>query len=194
MLSVIIATRDDERTLLPTLAALVAGAAAGLIREVIVADGGSRDETTAIADSAGCDVILSQENRGGRLKAAAESARANWLLFLPPGTVPDPSWIEEARQFMATTELEARAQRQAAVFRPATRYRPALIEALSLMRLALAGGHAAGRGLLISKTLYGALGGHRAIEAPEPELARRLGRRRIVLLRTGAAAMADGRG
>lgn len=38
MLSVVIATHDSERALLPTLAALVAGAAAGVVREVIVAD------------------------------------------------------------------------------------------------------------------------------------------------------------
>jgi glycosyltransferase involved in cell wall biosynthesis len=189
MLSVIIATQDDERTLLPTLAALVAGAAAGIIREVIVSDCGSRDETTAIADGAGCEVMHSQASRGGRLKAAAEAARANWLLFLPPGTVPDPTWIDETRQFMATTEIEGRAERHAAVFRPASGYRPALLEALSLIRLAIAGGHGAGRGLLISKRLYDALDGHRLIEAPEGDLARRLGRRRIVLLRTGAAAM-----
>ena len=50
MLSVVIATHDSERALLPTLAALVAGAAAGVVREVIIADGGSRDETCEIAD------------------------------------------------------------------------------------------------------------------------------------------------
>ncbi|MCC6778617.1 MAG: glycosyltransferase [Hyphomicrobiales bacterium] len=191
MLSVIIATRDDERTLLPTLAALVAGATAGIIREVIVADGGSRDETTTIADSAGCEIIQSQESRGARLKAAADAARAGWLMFLPPGTVLEPRWIEESRQFMSATELSARLDRQAAMFRPAASYRPALIEALVLMRLAFAGSHAAGRGLLIAKSLYASLGGHRAIETPEPDLARRLGRRRVVLLRTGAAMAAS---
>lgn len=190
MLSVIIATQDDERTLLPTLAALVAGAAAGIICEVIVADGGSRDETTAIADSAGCEIMHSQESRGARLKAAGEAARAGWLMFLPPGTVLEPGWIEESRQFMSATELAARTDRQAAMFRPAAGYRPALIEALALVRLAFTGSHAAGRGLLIAKSLYAALGGHRALETPETDLARRLGRRRTVLLRTGAAMAA----
>ncbi|MEA2873185.1 MAG: hypothetical protein QOH67_3161, partial [Hyphomicrobiales bacterium] len=45
MFSVIVATYDSERALVPTLAALVPGATAGIVREVIVADGGSRDET-----------------------------------------------------------------------------------------------------------------------------------------------------
>src|SRR2546425_230718 len=76
MLSVVIATHDSERALLPTLAALVAGAAAGIVREVIVADAGSHDATTAIADGAGCRVLVSAQRRGARLKAAAEAARA----------------------------------------------------------------------------------------------------------------------
>ena len=54
MLSVVIATHDSERVLLPTLAALVAGAAAGVVREVIIADAGSRDATGAIAPSVVC--------------------------------------------------------------------------------------------------------------------------------------------
>jgi glycosyltransferase involved in cell wall biosynthesis len=57
MLSVVIATHDSERALLPTLAALVAGAAAGVVREVIIADAGSRDATDAIADGAGCRAV-----------------------------------------------------------------------------------------------------------------------------------------
>ena len=55
MLSVIIATRDSERALVPTLAALVSGATAGLVSEVLVVDGGSRDDTAKVADVAGCN-------------------------------------------------------------------------------------------------------------------------------------------
>jgi hypothetical protein len=38
--------------------------------------------------------------------------------------------------------------------------------------------------LLIAKTLYDAIGGHRELEEPERELLGRLGGRRIVRLRT----------
>jgi len=58
MLSVIIATEDSERLLVPTLAALIPGALAGIVREVIVADAGSRDGTAAVADIAGCRVVV----------------------------------------------------------------------------------------------------------------------------------------
>src|SRR6266852_4538268 len=105
MLSVVIATHDSERALLPTLAALVPGAVAGIVREVIVADAGSGDATVQIADGAGCRVLTSSGTRGARLKAAAEAARAPWLLFLPPGSVPDATWIDETRRFVEEAAL-----------------------------------------------------------------------------------------
>ncbi len=110
MFSVIIATRDSERALVATLAALVAGATAGIVREVIVADGGSRDETEQVADIAGCQFIASVEPLGARLKAAAATGRGDWLMFLQPGAVPRHGWIED---IMAFTD---RAPTPAAVF------------------------------------------------------------------------------
>src|SRR5262249_37675321 len=94
MLSVVIATQDSERVLVPTLAALVPGAVAGVVREVIVADAGSHDDTATIADGAGCRLLVSNGGRGARLKAAAATARAPWLLFLRPGVVPEATWVD----------------------------------------------------------------------------------------------------
>jgi glycosyltransferase involved in cell wall biosynthesis len=192
MLSVVIATHDSERALLPTLAALVAGAAAGVVREVIVADAGSRDATAAIADGAGCRVLTSAQTRGARLKAAAATARAPWLLFLAPGTVPDATWIEETRRFIEQADLRGCATTRTAAFRPGSpAFRPALVEALALLWAALGARPDASQGLLIARSLYDALGGHRDGAEPERDLARRLGRRRVVLLRSGAMAAAD---
>ena len=64
MFSIIMATHDSERALVPTLAALVPGATAGIVREVIVTDGGSRDQTEQVADIAGCRFLVSAEPRG----------------------------------------------------------------------------------------------------------------------------------
>ena len=50
---------------MPTLAALVPGATAGLLGEVVVADAGSRDATAEVADVAGCRFIASA-NRWAR--------------------------------------------------------------------------------------------------------------------------------
>jgi glycosyltransferase involved in cell wall biosynthesis len=80
MLSVVIPTHDSGYLLLPTLAALVAGAAAGLVREVIVADAGSQDATAEIADAAGCRLLrapgghearLARRRRGGGARPLA---------------------------------------------------------------------------------------------------------------------------
>ncbi|MGC1824295.1 MAG: glycosyltransferase, partial [Pseudolabrys sp.] len=94
MLSVVIATHESERTLVPTLAALVPGAAAGLLGDVVVADAGSRDATAEVADVAGCRFISSTEPIGAQLKAAAASTRGPWLMFLRAGAVPQAGWIE----------------------------------------------------------------------------------------------------
>src|SRR5205085_2864022 len=100
MFSVVIATRDSERPLVHTLSALVPGATAGLVREVIVADGQSTDETEQVADYAGCVFFSSGEPLGGRLKAAARRARGEWLMFLRPGVVPGPAWIDDIVAFV----------------------------------------------------------------------------------------------
>src|SRR5262249_9346374 len=117
MLSVVIATQESERALLPTLSALVAGAAAGVVREVIIADAGSRDGTAQIAEGSGCRLLISPGPRGTRLKAGADMARAPWLLFLAPGMVLDATWIDECRRFIEQAELTGRSTEQAAVFR-----------------------------------------------------------------------------
>ena len=192
MLSVVIATHNSERALSPTLAALVAGAAAGIVREVIVADAGSRDATAAIADGAGCRVLVSAQGRGARLKAAADAARASWLLFLRPGVVLDATWVDETRRFVEDAELRGCAGTHAAVFR-ASAFRPGLLEALALLGTALGAKPDASQGLVIAKARYAALGGHRDVEEPERDLRRRLRRRHLVLLRTGAIVAGSGK-
>ena len=149
MLTAIIATRESERILVPTLAALVTGATAGLLTEVIVADAGSRDATAEVADIAGCRFMSSDALVGTRLKAAAETASAPWLLFLRAGAVPEPGWISAAENFMGKAAGTDRPQ--AAVFRPAGRastMRPGLSEFLTLLRAAFGGGRFRARGPL----------------------------------------------
>jgi hypothetical protein len=189
VLSVIIATSESERPLMRTLAVLVAGAAAGAVREVIVADAGSHDATGEVADLAGCRLLVSGAPLGARLKAAAAAARASWLLFLQPGTLLDATWIDEAMAFMAGDDHRPAGGSRAAVFRAvsgAAAPRPLLLEALSLLRVALGGRPRPQQGLLIAKHLYDRVGGHREDANAESELLRRLGRRRIVMLRSGA--------
>jgi glycosyltransferase involved in cell wall biosynthesis len=176
MLSVIIATHDSERALVVTLAALVPGATAGVVREVIVADGGSRDETEQVADIAGCRFFKSDQPFGARLKAAATMARGEWLMFLRPGIVPGPSWIDETIAFGQSPFHHVRA----AVFASEHGFFAAFRRGIFLP--------APEQGLILPRSLYDELGGHRADAAdPEPDLLRRIGRSRLTTLRTTAA-------
>jgi glycosyltransferase involved in cell wall biosynthesis len=188
MLSVIIATHESERALVPTLAALVPGATAGLLGEVIVADAGSRDATAEVADVAGCRFIVSSEPLGVRLKAAAASTRTPWIMFLRAGIVPEPGWVAAAERFIETTDLLDDAGR-AAVFRPpgvADLLRPGLAELIALLRVTLGGGAKPEQGLLIARRHYDRIGGHPEGADAEAEVLRRIGRRRIAMLATGA--------
>jgi len=189
MLSVIIATRDSERALVPTLAALVSGATAGLISEVLVMDGGSRDDTAAVADIAGCNFTVLEGSLARRLRAGAASARAPWLLFLQPGTILDARWPGEAGRFLE----QAAPNPRVAIFRQGIPAHPSLRDALTLMIAAAFGTRPrAEQGLVISKQLYDQLGGHSETTTdPEAELLRRIGRRRIVTLASGASLAAQ---
>jgi len=184
MLSVIIATFDSERALVPTLAALIPGATAGLITEVVVADGGSSDDTASVADAAGCNFMFVDGALGGRLKAAAGAARAPWLLFLRPGTVLDSPWIGEIARFIEQDSAAA----QAAVFRPAIPVQPVWRQVWHLL-LSAPGTPRPEQGLLLANQFYQTIGGHseRAGD-PEADLLRRIGRRRLITLSTAAFA------
>jgi glycosyltransferase involved in cell wall biosynthesis len=176
MLSVIIATNDSERALVATLAALVPGAAAGVVREVIVADGGSHDATEQVADIAGCRFLSSDQPLGARLKAAAAIARGEWLMFLRPGMVPGPSWIDETIAFGQRPFHRV----QAAVFASEHGIFAAFRRGIFLP--------APDQGLTLRKSFYDELGGHRADAAdPETDLLRRIGRSRLITLRTTIA-------
>jgi len=190
MLSVIIATDESAHLLVPTLAALVPGSVEGLVAEVIVADAGSQDATAEIADAAGCRFLEARMPPGGRWRAAAASARAAWLLFLPPGAVLDPTWVDEVKRFIQQAEMSGQVETRAAVFRAAAADAAAgaaLVEALALLAAALGLRRPAARGLLISRRLYEQLGAASgASEDPQQVLLRSLGRRRLARLRSGA--------
>jgi glycosyltransferase involved in cell wall biosynthesis len=182
MLSVIIPTHNSERTLVQTLAALVPGATAGLIAEVLIADHGSQDDTAAVADVAGCDFLSLDAPLAGRLTAAVSAARMSWLMFLRPGIVLDAPWTGEVARFL---QQETR-QAPAAVFRRGGP-RTGLRDVFSAVAATFGAPPRPEQGLVIAREFYAAVGGHseRAGD-PEHDLLRRVGRRRIVSLATPA--------
>ena len=186
MLSVIIATRNCERALVHTLSMLVGASVAGVVRDVVVADAGSSDETGEIADIAGCALLVSGAPLATRLREAASAARGAWLLFLRPGTVLEASWVEEAARFVTDAERRGSAE-TAAVFRSQPLPgRSVAAQALALLTEALRRTPHPGQGLIISRQFYESVGRHQLQAGdPETDLLRRIGRGRLVRLRSG---------
>ncbi len=194
MISVVIPTLNAEGTLAQTLAALVPAAVDGLVREVVVVDGGSSDGTLQIVDSAGAELLHSSGGRGPQLAAGAERARGPWLLFLHADTVLEPGWERDAAQFLERVDMEQRLP-AAGAFRFALDdegIKPRLLERLVALRSGVLKLPYGDQGLLISKRLYDEIGGYRPLQIMEDvDIVRRLGRRRTVLLRSRAVTSAE---
>lgn len=157
MLTVIIPTLNAESGLTRTLSGLLAANAQGLIREVIVADGGSTDQTLAIAADAGVEIVASRRGRGAQLRAGAERARGDWLLFLHADTWLAPGWERVVERHVAGAH-----ERVAATFRlrfDATGFGPALVARGANVRARLCRLPYGDQGLLIARSHYTRLGG-----------------------------------
>jgi glycosyltransferase involved in cell wall biosynthesis len=195
MISVVIPTLDAEATIPDTLSALIPASLDGLVREVIVVDAGSKDHTREIADWAGAEVIETGPGRGIQLKAGAAAARQPWILFLIADVVLDHGWEREASHFMERVDKDSSRQ-AAAAFRFALDddgAAPRLLEALARLRFAGLRLPYGEQGLLIPRLLYDDVGGHRELAGMEDvDIARRLGRRRMKLLRARAVSSARG--
>ena len=94
-LSVIVPALDAAATLPATLAALGAAREDGLLREVLVVDGGSADATVEIAAGWGARVLRAPRGRGVQLAAGGAAAEGDWLLFLHADTRLGAGWAGE---------------------------------------------------------------------------------------------------
>jgi len=198
MITAILVTRDNEIDLAFALAPLVSAAVEGVLREVIVVDDGSRDATLAVADAAGCKIV-----RGAGRDAlidAADDAKSDWLLFLSPLSVLDAGWYGEAMSFIDRAILSGNGRRAAAAFRLGRAepgFKARLAEWIASFRSRVVAAPYEEQGLLVSRSLYRSVGGHRALRAmADVDLARRIGGRRLTLLRSRATVrgVADGNG
>jgi glycosyltransferase involved in cell wall biosynthesis len=133
MLSVLIETRGNEEALARTLSSLIGGAVAGTVREVIVCDLGSTDQTRQVADQTGCHFLAE-----GGIAAGIAQAKSDWLLLLEPGARLDDGWADAVEHYMEMMAMPARFTRSKADKAP-------LFKRLFARRRALA------EGLLIRK-------------------------------------------
>ena len=88
----------------------------GIIRDVIVIDGGSDDGTLVVADAAGCTIIEGDAMDDPR-RAAVEQARGDWLLFASPAVALRPEWQADALAFIDRALIGGQAQKRSATFR-----------------------------------------------------------------------------
>jgi rSAM/selenodomain-associated transferase 2 len=190
MISVVIPTLNDAQRLPRTLGALMPGVG-GVIKQVIVADGGSDDHTLAIADAAGCDIVSAERGRAKQLRAGADAAKGKWLLFLHADTVLASGWTEETERFINAPQ----SRKKAAVFKLA--FDDMSAEAKRALFWARLRGRVmkapyGEQGLLLSRFFYDGLGGYPDLAAMEDvEMMRRVGAQRLVQFETEAATSAE---
>jgi hypothetical protein len=184
MLSVIIPTNGIEQPAVATLAALVPGAAAGVVREVLLVDGSGSGVIERVADVSGCRFVPFAGSRAAALAAGARQARSPWLMFLHAGAVLDTGWIEETAQFIQRVSLGDRPR--AGYFRYARSPYSEQSWQDGLRAIArMIAGPSADQGLLIARDHYERLRGH-APDSPRSEarLLRQLGRSSRTQLRS----------
>ncbi len=112
MLSVVIETRNDEEGLARTLATLIGGAVEGVVREVIVCDRGSTDQTHYVAEHAGCSFVE------GAVGVGIAQAKCDWLLLLEPGARLAEGWTDDVMRHISRVTMAARFRRSKASARP----------------------------------------------------------------------------
>ncbi|HEX4167035.1 MAG TPA: TIGR04283 family arsenosugar biosynthesis glycosyltransferase [Bryobacteraceae bacterium] len=66
-------------------------------KEIIVVDGGSRDETASLALAAGATVLAAPAGRGGQMHAGALAAAGDVFWFVHADTMPPPHALNEIR-------------------------------------------------------------------------------------------------
>lgn len=156
-LSIVIPTLDAAAELAGSASALMEGVETGLVRELVISDGGSGDETARVARHLGAVWVAGPAGRGGQLARGARASSAPWMLFLHADTQLAPGWAaavlehmnrrpDRAAYFRLTFRSEARAAR--------------IVAGWANWRARALGLPYGDQGLLISRALYEAVGGY----------------------------------
>jgi rSAM/selenodomain-associated transferase 2 len=172
-LSVVIPTLNAAQGLARSLPALAEGLDAGLIRELVISDGGSTDATLTIADEAGAVVVSGPASRGGQLRRGADASTGEWVLFLHADTVLPSGWADMVHAQIRTG--------RPAYFKmqfDAAGLAPRLVAGWANLRARRFHLPYGDQGLLMSRAEYDAVGGFRDIPLMEDvAMSRALGAR-----------------
>jgi len=186
-LSIIIPTLNEAGRLGPVLDALTPAPG----DDIIIADGGSSDNTDEIAAAHNTRFVVTLAGRGRQLATGAEAATGEWLLFAHADTRLSKGWRDVAFDFMTTPKNSHRA----AVFKfrldddapPARR-----LEKIVAWRNRTFGLPYGDQALLISRVFYRELGGFKELPLMEDvDMIRRIGGHRITFLDAEAVTSAD---
>ncbi|MEP3347855.1 MAG: TIGR04283 family arsenosugar biosynthesis glycosyltransferase [Litoreibacter sp.] len=186
--SIVIPTLNAAADLPATVNALLPGLEMGMIRDLIVSDGGSTDNTLEIAEEAGAVIVNGPKGRGGQLHRGATASKGEWLMFLHADTQLAPDWVGAAA--LHRTEHP----NLAAAFRLKFRAKgvaPKLVAFWANLRSATLNLPYGDQGLLMSRALYDYSGGYPDQSLMEDVAMARALKGRIRLLDTHAATGAE---
>lgn len=156
MVSIIVPALNEASEIGPTLSVLQALEGD---KEILVVDGGSEDETVALATAAGVRVLDSARGRGAQQHAGALAARGEVLWFVHADTTPPRHAILEINEALRDNSVvggnfglifdgPSRGARQLTAIYPTLRW------------LNLCYGDS---GIFVRRSVYGAIGGFRSL-------------------------------
>ena len=155
-LSIVIPTLNVADELPATADTLMAGAMTGLVRELIVSDGGSTDASLKVARALGAVVITGESGRGGQLARGVAAAKSDWVLLLHADTQLAEGWDAAAYAHIANHPD------QAAWFRLRFRAKglgPWIVAGGANLRSRFLGLPYGDQGLLVSRAVLQSVGG-----------------------------------
>ncbi|MGS0526215.1 TIGR04283 family arsenosugar biosynthesis glycosyltransferase [Zobellia nedashkovskayae] len=87
-MSIVIPVLNEAKGIAQTINYLTANSSPENIKEILIVDGGSADNTTSIAEHNGARVIHSEKGRAKQLNYGAQNAKGAILYFLHADTLP----------------------------------------------------------------------------------------------------------
>ena len=186
-LSVVIPTLNAADGLPGALQSLFPGLQDGLIRDLVISDGGSSDASQRIAEDAGAIWIATAQGRGAQLAEGVAASKGDWILFLHADSELDEDWITAARTLMRT-------QGRVGYFRlrfRASGVMPTLVAGWANMRSRIFGLPYGDQGLLIHRQTLVDVGGVPDVPLMEDVILARALKGKLIALDSDVSTSAD---